>query len=152
MHGMPALLSVWAAALAWLSLANARAESALLFPYTIVFGAHLAMFGASRLAAQFSETRMPSLLARAVITSWAVVMVPWLLAEAGSQSPAVAAALAPAGLGAIAAGTMLFVRMQADIRATPQTPARWLVQAGAAGIASAAAWVAMLLIANRIAK
>ena len=149
MHGMPALLSVWAAAVAWISIANARGEPAMLFPYTIVFGAHLAMFGTSRLAAQFPAVRVSALFARAVVTGWAVVMVPWLVAEAGMRPPAHAAALAAAGLGAIALGTTLFVRTQADIRAAAQTPGRWLTQAGAAGIASAAAWVAVLLIASR---
>ena len=150
MHGMPALLSVWAAALAWISLANARSEPAMLFPYTIVFGAHLAMFGTSRLAAQFPQARMPPLFARAVVTSWAVVIGPWLVMDAGVRAAAPAAALAATALGAIALGTILFVRTQPEIRAASHTPARWLAQAGAAGIASAAAWVVMLLIAARI--
>lgn len=152
MHGMPALLSVWAAAVAWISLANAGNSPAMLFPYTIGFGAHLAMFGTSRLAAQFPDTRISSLFARAVVTAWAVVMLPWLIADGSARPPVFAAALAVAGLGAIGVGTMLFVRTQPDIRAASQRPQRWLVQAGAAGIASAAAWVALLVIAHGAAK
>lgn len=151
MHGMPALLSVWAAAVAWISLANARGEPAMLFPYTIVFGAHLAMFGTSRLAAQFPGTPVPALFWRAVITSWAIVMVPWVITDI-ARSPILAGALAAAALCAIALGAFVFVVTQPGIRATPQTARRWLIQAGAAGIASAAAWTAMLLIAGRTAE
>ena len=55
MHGVPAVLSVWAAAIGWLALARTSGGEAMLFPYTVVFGAHLAMFGTSRLASQFPE-------------------------------------------------------------------------------------------------
>ena len=48
MHGVPAVLSIWAAAVAWLALAGASGGTTMLFPYTVVFGAHLAMFGVSR--------------------------------------------------------------------------------------------------------
>ena len=67
MHGVPAVLSVWAAAIGWLALAKATGRPTMLFPYSIVFGAHLAMFGISRLAHQFPERPLASLFWRAVV-------------------------------------------------------------------------------------
>ena len=145
MHGIPAVLSVWAPAVAWISIANARSEPAMVIPYSVVFAAHLAMFGISRLASQFPDRPLGPLLLRAVITSWALVMVP-CIGALGARRPVLWSGFASAG--AIALGTLLFARTQRDIRATPQTPRRWLYQTGAAGVASALIWAAMILIAG----
>jgi phytol kinase len=138
MHAAPVLLSVWAAALAWLVVARTRAEPALLLPYAIVFAAHLAMFGLSRLAHQFPDRPLGGLFWRAVVTSWAVVMVP-LVAATGTDAANIAAAAGASA--AIALGTAAFVRTQPNIRHAPQTTRRWLLQAGAASIASLAGWL-----------
>jgi hypothetical protein len=143
MHGIPAVLSVWAPAVAWISSANLRSEPAMVIPYSVVFAAHLAMFGLSRLASQFPDRPLAVLFLRAVITSWALVMVP-CIAALGTGRPVLLPALASAG--AIALGTLLFARTQPDIRATPRTTRRWLYQTGAAGMASAVAWVAMFVL------
>jgi phytol kinase len=138
MHDVPALLSVWAAAVAWLALAHATAATALLLPYTLVFAAHLAMFGVSRLAYQFPERPVAVLFWRAVAASWVIVMVPFVL-----TAGATATNLAGAGcaIAAIALGTATFLRLQTDIRNAPQTLQRWVHQAGAAGVASLAGWL-----------
>ena len=74
---------------------------------------------------------------RAVVTSWVIVMVPFL-ATAGMTA---ANAVATAGAGAaIALGTLAFVRTQPGIRNAPQTARRWLCQAAAASFASLAGW------------
>jgi hypothetical protein len=62
---------------------------------------------------------------------------------AGSNLAGVAGAI-----GAIAIGTAAFVRAEPGIRDAPQTARRWLYQAGAAGIASAAAW-GIAMVASR---
>jgi phytol kinase len=145
MHGVPAVLSIWSAAVAWLALANATGRSTLLFPYSIVFAAHLAMFGVSRLAHQFPERRLASLFWRAVCVSWLLVMAPFL-AVAGATAPNLAAAAA--GLGAIALGAASFVLSQPTIRDAPQDARRWVRQAGAASIASIAAWAAVAAVSR----
>lgn len=136
MHGVPAVLSIWAAAIGWLALAHAGRGSSLLFPYTIVFAAQLAMFGLSRLAHQFPERRLGRLFWRAVLASWAIVIVPFF-AVTGLSVPNLTAAAG--AIVAIALGTAAFLLTQ-PIRAVPQTARRWLCQAGGASVASGAAW------------
>jgi hypothetical protein len=143
MHDMPAVLSVWAPALAWISLARASAADTMLLPYTVAFGAHLAMFGISRLAFQFPAMPLAALFVRAVVISWAMVMAPYL-AVTGPAATNVAAALG--SLLAIGLGAAAFVGSEPRIRDTPQTTRRWLCQAGAAGLASAASWVAAIAV------
>ena len=136
MHEVPAVLSVWAPAIGWLTLARTAGDEAMLFPYTVVFGAHLATFGTSRLGSQFPDTPLPLLFWRAVVTSWAIVMVPYVLVTGATGVFVVV----PGAVGAIAIGTAAFVRAQPGIRDVPQTTRRWLIQAAAAGMASVAAW------------
>jgi hypothetical protein len=109
----------------------------MLFPYSIVFGAHLAMFGMSRLAHQFPQRPLASLFWRAVVTGWVIMMAPFV-AVAGATGPNLAAAAA--GLGAIALGTAAFVFTQPTIRNARHDTERWLWQAGAASAASVVAW------------
>lgn len=135
MHGVPAVLSIWAPALGWVALAQASGR-ALLFPYTIVFATHLAMFGISRLAYQFPEQPLAPLFWRAVLISSAIVMVPFVAVAGATVANLVSAAGA---IAAIAFGTAAFVLAE-PIRNTPQTTRRWVYQAGAASVASVAAW------------
>ena len=156
MHEVPAVLSVWAAAIGWLTLARTSGGEAMLLPYTVVFGAHLAMFGTSRLAFQFPDRPLPLLFWRAVMIGWAIVMVPYVLVTdtTGSNLAGVFGAI-----GAIAIGTAAFVLSlsaaalgpkvgEPAIRNAPQTARRWLYQAVAAGVASVAAW-GMAMLASR---
>lgn len=138
MHDVPALLSVWAAAVAWLAVAHATGVAALLLPYTLVFAAHLAMFGVSRLAYQFPQRPLVMLFWRAVAASWLIVMIPFLLTAGATAANLAGAACA---LAAIALGTAAFLGGQTDIRNAPQTTRRWVWQAGAAGVASLAGWL-----------
>jgi phytol kinase len=145
MHDVPAVLSVWAPAIGWLALARADGEPAMLFPYTVVFGAHLAMFGTSRLGLQFPNTPLAMLFWRAVVTSWAIVMVPYLVVTGAAASNLIGAAGA---IGAIAAGAAVFVCVEPAIRDAPQTPRRWLYQSAAATLASAGAWAIVVAVSR----
>jgi phytol kinase len=140
-HDVPAVLAVWAPALGWLVLAHRQGDASLLFPYTVVFGAHLAMFGVSRLAAQFRDRPVTPLFWRAVAIASAIVLVPYLVATRGATPLVVAAG----AVLAIAVGAIAFVATQPDIRDAPQSGRRWLMQAGAAVVSSSMAWLIALL-------
>jgi len=141
MHDVPAVLSVWAAALAWLTLAHGTHDDALLLPYTIVFASHLAIFGLSRLAYQFRDRSLTVLFSRAVAASWIIVMVPFVV----TTSPGASDIAAAVSIVAIALGAAAFVGV-CDIRDAPQTTRRWMYQAGAAGIASLASWLILVAV------
>ncbi|MGE5814242.1 MAG: diacylglycerol/polyprenol kinase family protein [Acidobacteriota bacterium] len=138
MHGVPAVLSVFAGAIGWLVLAHVKSAPALLFPYTVVFAAHLAMFGVSRLAYQFPDRPLIGLFWRAVSESWLIVFLPFV-ASAGATIHNVAAA--GVALAGVAFGSAAFVRTQSNIRHAPQTRRRWVWQACAACLASVTAWL-----------
>ena len=142
-HDIAAVLAVWAPAIAWLALSRSRDDATLLFPYTVVFGAHLAMFGVSRLASQFPDKPLASLFWRAVATASLVVMVPYLLATSGATSVVIAVL---AAVCAIAVGAVTFVAAEPDIRNAPRTARRWLSQTAGAVIASAAAWFIAVIV------
>ena len=140
-HDVPAVLSVWAAALAWLALASATLDHGLLFPFSVVFATHLAMFGISRLASHFRAAPLSTLLVRAIALSWAIVFAPFLFTQGLSRQIAV---LSVAAVAAIAVGTVMFVRVQPAIRSLPISRSRWIRQAACAGVASLAAWTILL--------
>lgn len=141
-HGVPAVLAVWAAAVAWLSVASARGDASMLLPYSLVFAAHLAMFGVSRLAQQYPARPIPPLLLRAIVVSWSLVMLPYLIT---TRLDLASAAAAVGALPAVGLGAWLFVHAQQQhIRDAPLDTWRWLIQAGAAGIASLAGWLGLL--------
>ena len=146
-HGVAAVLSVWAPAILWLVLGRAISDQSLLLPYTVVFATQLAMFGTSRLAFQFRDRPLEGIFSQVVVTSAAIVLTPFVLAT-GRDAASLARALST--LPAIAAGAALFVRAQPDIRNAEATPRRWITQGAAAMVASLAAWgsavVAMRLI------
>lgn len=138
MHDVPAVLSVWAPAVAWLTLAAGTGDQELLFPYTVGFAAHLAIFGVSRLAHQFAALSLLRIGSRAVVTSTLVVLVPYvavvgLRARTGLETGA--------ALAATALGAAVFTAAQRSIRHTPQDGRRWTLQALAASAATAAAWL-----------
>lgn len=138
MHGVAAILSIWAAAVCWIALASASGDRTLVFPYTVVFAAHLAMFGMSRLAYQFRGMAIPRLFWRAVLTSALVVLGPLVVAVSPSARNLY---LAVAGVAAVAFGTLIFIQVNRTIRDLPQNPRRWISQAGAAVVASSTAWL-----------
>ena len=149
MHGIPAVLSVWAPAVAWLAAAHGRADPTLLFPYMVVFAAHLAMFGLSRLAWENPDRDLPGLLRRAVMVSGAVVLVPYLASVGFDTAHLLSSMLAPV---AMMSGGFLFILTQPDIRNTGQDLQRWLLQSGAAGVASVAGWIGQAVVVKVLAS
>ena len=137
MHGVPAVLSVWAPAVGWLALAGATGDRGLLFPYTTGFAAHLAIFGVSRLAFQFRDVPLPMLVARAILSSSVLVLLPYA-AVVGFTSRTGASAIA--GVLGVTVGTVLFASVQHAIRNAPQDASRWILQAAAASVATIIAW------------
>jgi phytol kinase len=137
MHGVPAVLSVWAPAVAWLSLASATDDRTLLFPYTVGFAAHLATFGVSRLAFQFPGVSLVKLVARAVVISSVLVFIPYAAVVGVSTRTATSVI---AGVLGVAMGTIAFSVAQRSIRNAPQDAARWILQAATAAVATLAAW------------
>jgi phytol kinase len=137
MHGVPAVLSIWSSAIGWVALAHATRRPELLLPYSIVFAAHLAMFGVSRLAHQFRDQPLAPLFWRAVLMSWLIMLAP-VVAITGAG----VAGLGAAGwsLVAIALGVWVFVVLQPEIRDARQDARRWISQGAAAALASAIGW------------
>jgi phytol kinase len=134
-HGLRAMLSIWLIASAWLALARLTGTPELLFPYTVVFASHLAMFGLSRLAHQFPDRALGPLFWRAVGASLAIVIGPFVLvAGPGIAVPSVMAAGA-----SMALGTLGFAASQ-PVRNAPQTMTRWMCQGTAAAVTSLLAW------------
>ena len=146
-HDVPAMLAVWAPAIAWLALARRHDDASMVFPYTVVFAAHLAMFGVSRLAAQFRDRPVTPLFWRAVTIASAIVLLPYLVLTGGTAPVVVAGAVA-----AIAVGAVAFVASQPEIRNAPQSARRWLLQAGAAVVASSMAWLIAVLVPRWMAR
>ena len=143
MHDVPVILSVWVAAVAWLAIARALGDPLLIFPFTLVFATHLAIFGTSRLAADFPSRSVPLLVIRALSISWIVVLLPFLLLEGVAGRTVL---LSIGGVAAMAIGVALFVRTQPSIRNAPQDTRRWVLQAASAAVASAAGWLMAMAI------
>ena len=56
-HSVAAVLAIWAAAILWLTLSRTLDQPALVYPFTLVFACHMAIFGLSRQASL--ETHRP---------------------------------------------------------------------------------------------
>lgn len=136
-HDVPAVLSVWLGAIVWVALAHRGADTALLYPYTIVFAAHVAIFGASRRAGDFPSRGVAALAGVAILRSWLMMFVPFVAMLGATPANLIVsiAAIVP-----IASAVTLFVKTQPGIRDTPITHARWIRQAASAAIGSAAGW------------
>jgi hypothetical protein len=142
-HDVGAVLSVWMAAIVWVALAHRDANIALLYPYTIVFAAHVAIFGTSRRAGDFPSRGVAGLAAVAVLKSWIMMFVPFV-AMLGATTLHVGIALG--AIAPIAMAVTLFVMTQPGIRDTPITRARWIRQAASAALGSAAGWAIQVVV------
>ncbi len=147
-HDVPAVLSVWAFALLWLALARGTEAARAYFPFTLVFAAHLAIFGASRIASDFPSRALWGVMTEATVKSWLMFFVPFV-AIAGMSTTSVLLALVAAV--PIACGVWTFAAFQvgvdkASLRNTSLSLRRWILQAGIAGVASFGAWIAFVHI------
>jgi len=144
-HDVPAVLSVWAFALVWLALAGGTDPTRAYFPFTLVFAAHLAIFGTSRIASDFPQRSRWGVMAEAIVKSWLMFFVPFIAIAGASRTSLLLALVASVP---IVCGVYLFAAVQveagnASLRNTSLTPRRWIVQACIAGLASFGGWVAL---------
>lgn len=141
-HGLAVIGAVWSGAMLWLALALVLDEDRLLYPFTIVFACHLAIFGLSRLAYANPRRSLGGLTLEAVTKSWVLLFVPFVVLGGATIEHLQLAALAIMG---IAGATLMFVRSQRGIRDTPVDRGRWIRQAASAAGGSAIGWIAMVL-------
>ena len=139
-HTMAAMLSVWAAAIAWLMLALWFGEPTLLYPFTLVFATHVAIFSLSRTAHSQQTRPLTTLAASAILRSWMMLLLPFVATTALTTRGAM---LALWGGLAVIAGVALFTKTEQAIRDAPQTHARWVRQTLCASAASLVGWLGM---------
>ena len=139
-HTVAAMLSIWAAAIAWLVLALWLGEPALLYPFTLVFATHVAIFSLSRTAHIQPTHSLTTLAASAVLRSWLMLLLPFVATTALTARGVM---LALWGGIAVIAGVALFTQVELAIRDAPQTLARWARQTLCATAASIVGWLGM---------
>jgi phytol kinase len=142
-HGVAAVLAVWVAALVWLTLSRTRGDAALVYPFTLVFACHMAIFGLSRLAHADRRRTLPALTTIAVVRAWLLLFLPFLMVQGLNGSSLALSLWAGACIYAAAA---LFIRTEPDIRNTSLTPSRWIRQAASGGLGSAAGWLVLVAL------
>jgi phytol kinase len=142
-HTITAMLSVWAAAIVWLALATTLGRPNFIYPFTLVFAGHIAIFVVSRMAHRHPDRALRPLAGQAVLQSWVMLFLPFVAVMGATVRNIQLAAIA--GLW-IAAAVTLFVTTEPDIRDTPQSLARWGRQAASAGVGSALGWLAMVAL------
>jgi phytol kinase len=139
-HTVAAMLAIWAAAVVWLALSRMWREPAFVYPFTLVFAAHIAIFGLSRMAHRHSGRPLMALAVQSILQSWVMFFLPYIAVTGVTlQNLALALLAGPAIAFAVAA----FVRTEPGIRDTPQTLSRWARQAASAAAGSALGWIAM---------
>ena len=146
-HTMAAMLSVWAAAVVWLTLSRLWEEPGLVYPFTLVFAGHIAIFSLSRMAHRHPGSPLLPMAVQAILQSWVTLFLPYLAMMGVSTQNVLLALLAGP---AIALAVAAFVRTEPAIRDTPQSLSRWARQAASAAAGSALGWVAMTAFDNFI--
>ena len=139
-HTIAAMLAVWAAAIVWLALGITLGRPDFIYPFTLVFAGHIAIFVVSRMAHQHAKQPLSVLAIQAILQSWVMLFVPFV--GFMGVTPRSIQLAATAGFW-IAAAVVIFVGTEPGIRDTPQSLARWVRQAASAGVGSALGWLAM---------
>jgi phytol kinase len=142
-HGVAAVLAVWVAALVWLTLSQTRGDESLVYPFTLVFACHMAIFGLSRQAHADHRRTLGALTTIAVARAWVLIFVPFLVTQGVSGS---SVALALAATACILLAVAVFRATEPDMRNTSLTFARWVRQAASGGLGSAAGWLVLAAI------
>ena len=145
-HNVQAVVSVCLPGLAWATAAAASLMPVLFFPFSVSFGAHLAIFEATRLRHERPSASAGAVFWRAVATGWALVLLPFLAIERFTTGSLIATALA---LPCVAFATAAFYRLQPELDDCPRDEPRWIRQAAAAALASIAGLA--LIVAPRVA-
>ena len=118
-HTTGTMLSIWAAAVAWLALARWLRQPALLYPFTLVFATHVAIFSLSRTAHSQPTRPLQGLAVGAVLRSWMMLMLPFLATTALTARGAV---LVLWGGVAVVVGVVLFALGRAGDSRCPADP------------------------------
>jgi phytol kinase len=139
-HSVDAVLSIWAIAILWLTLSRTLDAPALVYPFTLVFACHMAIFGLNRQASMDATRTLPRLIGMAVVRAWALIFIPFLAIE-GATLPHLV--LAGAAALCITLAVAVFARAEPDVRNATLSLARWTRQAVSGAVGSAAGWVAL---------
>lgn len=137
------VLSVGAAGLFWLMLANITRSPMLYFPFMLTFATQLAMIGSSRHLRAAKDISATRLLVRSVLLGWAILFLPFAFLATSSR---VLWFDGVAGLAAVALGVLAFFLSQTGPEGYRNTPQRWLLQSLSAGLASILGLAAVQLI------
>ncbi len=147
-HNIHAVVSVASAGLAWLFLARILNWPELLFPYTLAYGAHLAIIAVIRLRRRYPALSGPILIGVSALAGWLLLVGPYVLIEAVSarafDPPLARAALF--ALGGIVLAAAAFYATQPGIQDCPANGRRWLRQAATVGLASSLGLLAVSLL------
>ncbi len=133
-HNIHAVVCVASAGLLWLFVARVldRLEG-LLYPFTLAFAAHLAIIGIARLRRDYPQLGTTSLLTVCILQAWVLLFLPYLVVEGfAGHAPWMVLGALPA----IAVAACLFYWMQPELHDCPVDTARWVRQAGVAGMGS----------------
>ena len=142
-HSVDAVLAIWVIAIVWLSLSRTLDQPGLIYPFTLVFAAHMAIFGLSRLAHLDVGHSVRPLAAASVVRAWALIIVPFVITQGASIRNL---ALATIAAGCIAISVALFAATEPDLHNAELGLGRWTRQAAAGAAGSLAGWVALIAL------
>jgi phytol kinase len=142
-HSVDAVLAIWAVAILWLSLARTLDQPGLIYPFTLVFAAHMAIFGLSRLAHLDVTHSLRPLAAASVVRAWALIIVPFVITQGVNV---LNLALAGVAAGCIAISVALFAVTEPDLHNAELSLGRWARQAAAGAAGSLAGWIALVTL------
>jgi phytol kinase len=142
-HSVAAVLAIWVIAIVWLALSQTLDQPALVYPFTLVFACHMAIFGLSRQASLETTRPLARLGVLAVFRAWALIFVPFLAVE-GVTLPHLM--LAGAAAACIAIAVAAFASAEPDMRNTTLNLSRWTRQALSGAAGSAAGWLALAAV------
>ena len=139
-HSVAAVLAIWIIAILWLTLARAFELPALVYPFTLVFASHMAIFGLSRLAHIETARSVPRLAVGAIIRAWALIFLPFLITQGASVANVILTAVAAV---CISLAVVTFVAAEPDMRNAALSLTRWIRQAVSGAVGSTAGWLAL---------
>jgi phytol kinase len=144
-HSVDAVLAIWVMAILWLTLARTLRQPALIYPFTLVFACHMAIFGLSRLAYLDTAHSVQRLAVAATVRAWILIFVPFLITQGPTATNWLLTAIAGA---CIAASVAVFASGEPNMRNTTLTLSRWARQALSGALGSGAGWVALTAISR----
>lgn len=133
-HGTHIVLCLAAAGLIWLFLEGTAHEGNYQVPYVLSFTAQLSMIFLARWKRGRPETSVTVVIPAAAFAAWLILYVPAALTGLAGGTPAAALV----ALAVVTALTLFFARIVRPVEDMPNTPGRWLSQAGVALVGSSA--------------